>query len=67
MFFVRLERFSAVCQRHDVWLVVDNTYEHFTYEEEGHEAHCCVSGDHVVNVFSFSKAQGFLLLLFSYV
>ena len=31
---VRLERFSAVCQRHGVWLVVDNTYEHFTYEEE---------------------------------
>lgn len=31
----RLERFSAACQRHQVWLVVDNTYEHFTYEEVG--------------------------------
>ena len=30
---LRLERFSAACQRHQVWLVVDNTYEHFTYEE----------------------------------
>ena len=30
----RLERLSAACQRHNVWLVVDNTYEHFTYEEE---------------------------------
>ncbi|CAK9011310.1 unnamed protein product [Durusdinium trenchii] len=55
-----LERFSAVCQRHGVWLVVDNTYEHFTYEEEGHAPHACISGDHVVNVFSFSKAFGMM-------
>lgn len=55
-----LERFSAACQRHQVWMVVDNTYEHFTYEEEGHAPHCCVSGDHVVNVFSFSKAFGMM-------
>ena len=31
--FMRLERLSAACQRNQVWLVVDNTYEHFTYEE----------------------------------
>lgn len=35
---LRLERLSAMCQRHQVWLVVDNTYEHFTYEEDGRES-----------------------------
>ena len=28
--------------------------------QEGHAPHCCVSGDHVVNVFSFSKAFGMM-------
>eukprot|EP00930_Biecheleria_cincta_P056884 TRINITY_DN42900_c0_g1_i1.p1 TRINITY_DN42900_c0_g1~~TRINITY_DN42900_c0_g1_i1.p1 ORF type:complete len:430 (+),score=88.40 TRINITY_DN42900_c0_g1_i1:28-1317(+) len=55
-----LERFSAMCARHNVWLVVDNTYEHFTYEQDGHPEHCCLAGDHVVNVFSFSKAFGMM-------
>eukprot|EP00443_Scrippsiella_acuminata_P078693 CAMPEP_0115566366 /NCGR_PEP_ID=MMETSP0271-20121206/103547_1 /TAXON_ID=71861 /ORGANISM="Scrippsiella trochoidea, Strain CCMP3099" /LENGTH=374 /DNA_ID=CAMNT_0003000671 /DNA_START=26 /DNA_END=1147 /DNA_ORIENTATION=- len=55
-----LRRLSAICAKHDVWLIVDNTYENFTYEEEGHPAHTCVSGDHVVNIFSFSKAYGMM-------
>merc|ERR1711976_1067257 len=30
------------------------------YEAEGHPAHECVTGDHVVNIFSFSKAYGMM-------
>eukprot|EP00933_Yihiella_yeosuensis_P025323 TRINITY_DN19671_c0_g1_i1.p1 TRINITY_DN19671_c0_g1~~TRINITY_DN19671_c0_g1_i1.p1 ORF type:complete len:465 (-),score=65.34 TRINITY_DN19671_c0_g1_i1:108-1502(-) len=55
-----LDRLSAACAKHDAWLVVDNTYEHFTYEQDGFPSHVCASGDHVVNVFSFSKAFGMM-------
>jgi aromatic aminotransferase len=47
-----LECASKLCQEAGAWLVVDNTYEHFTYDNEQHE---CVHGPHVINVFSFSK------------
>merc|ERR1712232_812121 len=39
-----LENIAGLCARHNTWLVVDNTYEHFSYEEEGHPPHACVSG-----------------------
>jgi len=55
-----LDRLHDLCARHNVWLIVDNTYENFSYEDDGHPAHVCVSGDHVVNVFSFSKAYGMM-------
>eukprot|EP00418_Pyrodinium_bahamense_P020415 CAMPEP_0179106638 /NCGR_PEP_ID=MMETSP0796-20121207/49596_1 /TAXON_ID=73915 /ORGANISM="Pyrodinium bahamense, Strain pbaha01" /LENGTH=402 /DNA_ID=CAMNT_0020804681 /DNA_START=9 /DNA_END=1214 /DNA_ORIENTATION=+ len=55
-----LKRISELCAEHKVWLVVDNTYEYFTYEAEGASPHSCVGGDHVVNVFSFSKAFGMM-------
>eukprot|EP00931_Biecheleriopsis_adriatica_P115663 TRINITY_DN91432_c0_g1_i1.p1 TRINITY_DN91432_c0_g1~~TRINITY_DN91432_c0_g1_i1.p1 ORF type:complete len:445 (-),score=96.31 TRINITY_DN91432_c0_g1_i1:4-1218(-) len=55
-----LKRLVEVCAKHDVWLVMDNTYEHFTYEEAGHPPHSCISGENVVNVFSFSKAFGMM-------
>ena len=50
-----LERASALCGAVGAWLVVDNTYEHFTYD--GCE-HACVSGPHIVNLYSFSKVGG---------
>lgn len=52
-----LEAASRMCAQAGAWLVVDNTYEHFTYD--GAEHHC-VSGDHVINLFSFSKAYGMM-------
>jgi len=55
-----LSRASAACARHGAWLVVDNTYELFSYEAEGMPPHSCVGGDHVVNIFSFSKAYGMM-------
>jgi katanin p60 ATPase-containing subunit A1 len=55
-----LTRAADACARHGAWLVVDNTYEMFSYEAEGKPPHCCVSGEHVINVFSFSKAFGMM-------
>lgn len=49
-----LEEASRMCSRADAWLVVDNTYEHFTYDGATHH---CVSGPHVINLFSFSKVS----------
>lgn len=47
-----LQRAHKLCEQAGVWLIVDNTYENFTYD--GRE-HTCVSGPHVINVFSMSK------------
>ena len=49
-----LDRANQLCQQAGVWLVVDNTYENFTYD--GRE-HSCVSGPHVINIFSMSKVR----------
>ena len=53
-----LEAASALCARHSCWLVVDNTYEHFAYADG--PVHECIEADHVLNVFSFSKAFGMM-------
>ena len=53
-----VEAASALCAAHGIWLVMDNTYEHFAYD--GRPPHACVEGDHVINVFSFSKACGMM-------
>lgn len=47
-----LQRARHLCEAAGVWLVVDNTYEDFTYD--GRE-HTCVSGPNVINIFSMSK------------
>ncbi|KAK8551203.1 hypothetical protein V6N13_119685 [Hibiscus sabdariffa] len=39
------------------WIVVDNTYEYFMYD--GLE-HSYLEGDHIVDIFSFSKAYGMM-------
>ena len=51
---VELQRAHKLCEQAGAWLVVDNTYEHFTYD--GRE-HTCVSGPHVINIFSMSKVR----------
>lgn len=51
----RLEEISAICKAANVMLVLDNTYEYFLYDDATHTA---LSGDHIINVFSFSKAYG---------
>lgn len=52
-----LQRAQKLCEQAGAWLVVDNTYEHFTYDGR---QHTCVSGPHVVNIFSMSKAFGMM-------
>eukprot|EP00928_Gymnodinium_smaydae_P065218 TRINITY_DN48393_c0_g1_i1.p1 TRINITY_DN48393_c0_g1~~TRINITY_DN48393_c0_g1_i1.p1 ORF type:complete len:438 (+),score=75.53 TRINITY_DN48393_c0_g1_i1:58-1371(+) len=53
-----LQAASDLCRAHGAWLVVDNTYEHFAYPNE--HPHECIEGEHVINVFSFSKAFGMM-------
>ncbi|XP_010429976.1 PREDICTED: uncharacterized protein LOC104714344 [Camelina sativa] len=52
-----LKRISQICKDAGCWLIVDNTYEYFLYDGL---KHCCIEGDHIVNVFSFSKTYGMM-------
>lgn len=52
-----LQRISDLCKKVGAWLVVDNTYEYFMYD--GLE-HSCIEDNHIVNIFSFSKAYGMM-------
>ncbi|KAK4765706.1 hypothetical protein SAY86_026796 [Trapa natans] len=52
-----LKRISDICKQAGSWLVVDNTYEYFMFDGL---KHTCIEGDHIVNIFSFSKAYGMM-------
>ncbi|KAL9244665.1 hypothetical protein vseg_018420 [Gypsophila vaccaria] len=52
-----LKRISELCKQAGSWLIVDNTYEYFMYDDRKHS---CIEGDHIVNIFSFSKAYGMM-------
>jgi aspartate/methionine/tyrosine aminotransferase len=52
-----LDRASALCAEHGAWLVIDDTYENFLYDDN---VHYCPSGPHVLHIFSFSKAYGMM-------
>ncbi|XVF74651.1 hypothetical protein PTKIN_Ptkin13bG0128200 [Pterospermum kingtungense] len=52
-----LKRISDLCKNAGCWLVVDNTYEYFMYDGLKHS---CVEGNHIANIFSFSKAYGMM-------
>jgi aspartate/methionine/tyrosine aminotransferase len=52
-----LDKCAELCATYGASLVVDNTYDYFTFDGEVHE---CVAGHHVVNLFSFSKAFGMM-------
>ncbi|XBI16388.1 hypothetical protein VPH35_058650 [Triticum aestivum] len=52
-----LQRISDLCRNAGAWLVVDNTYEYFMYDKM---EHYCLEDDHIVNLFSFSKAYGMM-------
>lgn len=54
---ILLKKISDLCKNAGVWLVVDNTYEYFMYDGL---QHYCVEGDHIVNIFSFSKSHGMM-------
>lgn len=52
-----LKRISDLCKNAGCWLVVDNTYEYFMYDGR---KHVCLEDNHIVNIFSFSKAYGMM-------
>ncbi|WJX42832.1 Aromatic aminotransferase iss1 [Trifolium repens] len=52
-----LKRIANLCEKAGSWLVVDNTYEYFMFDDL---KHTCVEGNHIVNIFSFSKAYGMM-------
>ncbi|CAM6084671.1 unnamed protein product [Calypogeia fissa] len=52
-----LKRISDLCREAGTWLIMDNTYEYFMYDGR---KHTCLEGDHILNVFSFSKAYGMM-------
>jgi len=39
-----LRELASICAGSGTWLVCDNAYEYFSYEEEGHPPHACVEG-----------------------
>ena len=49
-----LDRAAALCAAAGTWLVVDNTYEQFVFDERGHH---CPAGSNVIHIFSFSKVS----------
>lgn len=51
------ERAQRACAAAGAWLVMDNTYEHFTYDAA---RHVTLGAPNVVNIFSFSKAYGMM-------
>ena len=69
-----LEEVVELCKKHGVWLVMDNTYEHFDHtgangsgdgllrgktsavSAAAEAPFWCSSDEHVINIFSFSKA-----------
>ncbi|CAL0308771.1 unnamed protein product [Lupinus luteus] len=55
--FSPLWRIADLCKNAGSWLLVDNTYEYFMYDGL---KHTCVEGNHIVNIFSFSKAYGMM-------
>lgn len=53
-----LQAASELCAEYGAWLVLDNCYEAFAYP--GEAPHVCLEGEHIINLFSFSKAFGMM-------
>jgi len=47
-------RARDICKKYGAWLLVDNAYEYFYF---GDLTHKCVTGPHVVHIFSLSKVK----------
>eukprot|EP00546_Thalassionema_frauenfeldii_P017780 CAMPEP_0178905822 /NCGR_PEP_ID=MMETSP0786-20121207/6488_1 /TAXON_ID=186022 /ORGANISM="Thalassionema frauenfeldii, Strain CCMP 1798" /LENGTH=270 /DNA_ID=CAMNT_0020577471 /DNA_START=339 /DNA_END=1151 /DNA_ORIENTATION=- len=44
-----------LCEKHNRWLILDCTYEHFQYNTKNLSSFPGFSGKHVIHIFSFSK------------
>lgn len=49
-----LKRLQQLTESLGIWLVVDETYEDFVFENKKHFS---VDGENVINLFSFSKVN----------
>ena len=54
-----LTQMAEMCGKAKSWLVVDNTYENFTYEDTSLMPEF-ISSRNVINIFSFSKCYGMM-------
>eukprot|EP00898_Chlorokybus_atmophyticus_P003042 jgi/Chlat1/3739/Chrsp259S03885 len=52
-----LQEASELCKANGAWLVMDNTYEYFLYNDA---VHSVIEADHVINMFSMSKSHGMM-------
>ena len=59
-----LIKISEICKENNCWLVLDNTYEYFVYNDDDDNDnmnnHSTIEGEHILNIFSFSKAYGMM-------
>src|SRR5690606_27152612 len=51
----KVEKLSKICESKKIWLISDETYEYFVYDGAKHYS---PKGDHVINIYSFSKCYG---------
>jgi aspartate/methionine/tyrosine aminotransferase len=50
-----LDRISQICQERGIWLICDEAYEYFMFDGATHYS---PQGDHILHLYSFSKAFG---------
>lgn len=50
-----VDRLSNLCAENGVWLVSDEAYDYFTFDNTRHYS---PKGSHVINLYSFSKSYG---------
>jgi len=48
---------ADLTKKYNAWLIMDNTYEYFAWDPVN-VPHVCVEDDHIINIFSMSKAYG---------
>jgi aspartate/methionine/tyrosine aminotransferase len=53
-----LEYISDFCKKNSIWLVCDETYEYFIFDES--VPHHTPVGSHIIHLYSFSKAYGLM-------
>jgi aspartate/methionine/tyrosine aminotransferase len=56
-----LECISNFCKRNQIWMVCDETYEYFIFNELNEKfRHYTPVGSHIIHLYSFSKAYGLM-------
>ena len=55
-----IKELGALCAENDIYLITDETYEHFVYDDAQHVSALELDNriDHTISLFSFSKSYG---------